>query len=399
MYKILFCIAIILTGLNVRGQLSISSDLNPEQLVKNVLLNKNADIKIENVEYYGSQQSIGYFRDANCTLLSQGIIISTGKVENAAGPNNSTREGNFTGGFHDPELDKIAKGETRDAAVLEFDFTSNADSVFFTFFFASEEYPEYVNKGVNDVFAFFLTDAVGNTKNIAVLESDGSPVTVDNINANNHQEFYISNDFTYTGITDKPDLIKLAYTYQFDGFTTPIKVGSQILPNQKYHLKIAIADVGDALYDSAIFLEAGSFNHQEKTKTQKQDSLFVNNINISRQIKENGKASIKMNIQFAYASDRIVGETSFGLLDEIFNALQTDQGLSLEIVGHTDQVGTESYNKTLSYNRAGQVYNYLVKKGIDAARINYSGVGYTGNRDNKSEDQAAERRVDFIFKK
>ncbi len=85
-----------------------------------------------------------------------GIIISTGNVFDAIGPNNIPNKSSETSNNSDDDLNTIVNANTFDAAVLEFDFNSFTDSISFNFFFASEEYPEYVNKNVNDIFGFFL---------------------------------------------------------------------------------------------------------------------------------------------------------------------------------------------------------------------------------------------------
>ena len=81
--------------------------------------------------------------------MTNGIILSTGDVNVALGPNNSGSEelggGNF--GLGDSDLD-ILEGSgigTNDAAILEFDFIPTGDTVKFKYVFGSEEYPEYVN--------------------------------------------------------------------------------------------------------------------------------------------------------------------------------------------------------------------------------------------------------------
>ena len=52
-------------------------------------------------------------------------------------------------------------------------------------------------------------------------------------------------------------------------------------------------------------------------------------------------------------------------------------GMSLAIDGHTDNVGKDEYNQTLSDNRAASVKTYLVSKGIDESRISAIGHGET----------------------
>ena len=55
--------------------------------------------------------------------------------------------------------------------------------------------------------------------------------------------------------------------------------------------------------------------------------------------------------------------------------LQTNNKIRVEIGGHTDNSGTETINQPLSQNRAKAVYDWLIKRGIPAARLSYKGYG------------------------
>lgn len=75
--------------------------------------------------------------------------------------------------------------------------------------------------------------------------------------------------------------------------------------------------------------------------------------------------------------------------------------LAIELIGHTDNVGSEAYNLKLSKQRADVVAEYLVAKGINPARISVQGVGFAKPiADNSSEDgRGKNRRVDIKFEK
>ncbi|AGX87012.1 outer membrane protein OmpA [Candidatus Symbiobacter mobilis] len=72
------------------------------------------------------------------------------------------------------------------------------------------------------------------------------------------------------------------------------------------------------------------------------------------------------------------------------------KGVSVDVilaVGHTDAIGTDAYNQGLSERRAAAVRNYLVSKGIDAARVKAEGMGETKPvADNKTRDGRAQNR-------
>ncbi len=64
-------------------------------------------------------------------------------------------------------------------------------------------------------------------------------------------------------------------------------------------------------------------------------------------------------------------------LIQVAIVLQDNPSLAVEIQGHTDDIGTASYNKKLSKQRADSVMNYLVKMGIDKKRLSTKGYGFT----------------------
>ncbi|MDR1679794.1 MAG: OmpA family protein [Prevotellaceae bacterium] len=88
-------------------------------------------------------------------------------------------------------------------------------------------------------------------------------------------------------------------------------------------------------------------------------------------------------------------------LDSLANSLKANASWSVQLVGHTDNVGGAAFNKTLSEKRAAAVKNYLVKKGIDAKRIHTKGVGFGKPHvcNDTPEGKAKNRRVDVFVNK
>ena len=104
--------------------------------------------------------------------------------------------------------------------------------------------------------------------------------------------------------------------------------------------------------------------------------------------------SINLNINFETGSSKIEGADSFTQLNKVLNLLNKDPKIKVEINGHTDNNGAKEDNKILSVDRAKNVMDYLISKGIKAARLTYSGFGDTKPI---SDNKAMNRRVEFVF--
>src|SRR5207248_1894562 len=118
-----------------------------------------AGIKITNVKVTGSNNAIGTFTggSADGFDIDAGVIMSTGKIATAAGPNTSSGTTGANGTPGDAGLDSlVAPLKTHDAIILEFDAVTDTSTFSIKYVFASEEYKEYVNTQFNDVFAFFV---------------------------------------------------------------------------------------------------------------------------------------------------------------------------------------------------------------------------------------------------
>jgi len=74
-----------------------------------------------------------------------------------------------------------------------------------------------------------------------------------------------------------------------------------------------------------------------------------------------------------------------------------NSGVIMEIGGHTDNIGDEAYNETLSENRAKAVYKYLLEHQIDKKRLSYKGYGMSQPIDDNSteEGRARNRRTEM----
>lgn len=102
------------------------------------------------------------------------------------------------------------------------------------------------------------------------------------------------------------------------------------------------------------------------------------------------QVSNELNISFKTNSYELV-PSSYPYIDQLFEWLTKKQKLNVQIIGHTDNVGTAANNLTLSKNRAAAVSKYLVEKGIDSKRINSKGLGESKPIATNDTDQGRQR--------
>ncbi|XOV66850.1 MAG: choice-of-anchor L domain-containing protein [Fluviicola sp.] len=243
------------------GQLITSTAQSPAGLVQNVLL--GSGVTVSNITFNGQPAAIGEFNGTNTNIgLDEGVIITTGTVLNQPnagphGPNTVPDAGldNPSGGYA-LLSNEIGGTATFDAAVLEFDFVPYSNSVAFNYVFGSEEYEEYVGSTFNDVFAFYIIGpGYPSPTNIALLPNN-QPVAINNVHdavTNQFGTFGPANAQYYNNNTN-------GATIQYDGFTDVLTAEADVECGQTYRLIICIADAGDGIYDSGIFLEANSLS-------------------------------------------------------------------------------------------------------------------------------------------
>ncbi len=263
MKKILLSIAFLLSLNSGFAQLTVNGSLTPLQLVQSILIGNG--VSVSNVTYTGAPAAIGSFNGTASNIgIASGILLTTGNLTNAVGPNNLGGQGIDNNRSGDADLNIISGVTTFDASVLEFDFVPASDTLRFNYVFASEEYPEFVGGLVNDAFGFFISGPgisgpfSSNSQNVAIIPGTTTPVTINDLNNGDNDcdlggpngpcsncQYYVDNCN--------------GSTVQYDGFTTPLTAMAVVACGETYHIKIAIADGGDGVYDSGVFLEAGSF--------------------------------------------------------------------------------------------------------------------------------------------
>lgn len=202
-------------------------------------------------------------------LIDSGIVLTTGRAINTAGTETFLASVNNSAAG-DPALTTLAGTTTFDACTLEFDFVPKGDTVSFNYQFGSEEYINSTCGQYNDAFAFFISGpGIPGTQNMALVPGTNIPVTVNSINSGvpgppgwpgfcnitNCTSMGPGSPFTTYYINNTGGTM---VTYR--GYTTKLRAKHWVTPCSTYHLKMSIADAANGLYDSGVFIEAGSLS-------------------------------------------------------------------------------------------------------------------------------------------
>lgn len=356
------------TGTGLFAQYEVSLNHRIEYLIKNVFLG-SSEIEVSNISFMGAAHSAGYFVYPNGKLkMNDGLILTTGSAYGTKGPNNTPIMGidNNRPGYAD--LTRMAGKPTYDAVVLEFDFIPVSEKVEFKYVFASEEYLEYVNRGYNDVFGFFLSGyGIEGPANLAVLPGTDEIVSVNSINDRQNAQYFIDNGSTLDPRDKVGKYQSKIYdnNLQWDGFTTVLTASHKVTPYKKYHIKLAIADAGDGVVDSGVYLKAKSFK-------------VVGNIvppppgwpNNSGTASTKPRKPLPKDILIEFDFDSYeIPDTSRNKLYYMYKDIRDFREAKLEVKGHTDYMGTDGFNQALSENRVKAVVNYLIRLGYPRTNI------------------------------
>lgn len=241
--------------------------------------------------------------------------MSTGRLSHVPGPNTSLSDDDASNWNGDNDLENLLnEANTFNATIIEFDFTAVASQISFRYLFASEEYQQDNSNTCqySDLFGFLIRPAsFSSYTNIALVPNTQTPVKVTTVHpaiptgCSAQNEAYFG---SWNGSTSP---------INFNGQTTILTATADVVPNTAYHVKLVIADEENYRYDSAVFLEAGSF--QLSTDLGPDRLLATNNA-----ICENDSyvldASQSGNNTYKWFKDNneIIGET--GATYELFDA-------------------------------------------------------------------------------
>jgi len=247
---------------NAQSQYIQVNDNYTAQQVVNALVDSSC-AQVSNISLNGSPDSKSYGLFTNTATnfpFTNGIVLSSGYARSATGPNNSLLSEGTTewGGDNDLETALLVSG-TINATVLEFDFIPFTDRISFDYVFSSEQYLTKIISqnqcNYTDGFAFLIKEA-GSTdayKNLAVVPGTDIPVKVNTVRG---EGVCPSANAAYF---DKFNDIE--HPTNFNGQTKILQAQTEVTAGTLYHIKLVVADQGNNLYDSAIFLGGGSFKN------------------------------------------------------------------------------------------------------------------------------------------
>ena len=236
---------------------------SPQQLIESILIDSGCIDNVEVIHVIGGvfedgDKSYGYFNGNGSDFpFEKGLVLSTGKLKHVPGPNTTLSDDDAPGWTGDRELEQALNiSGTVNATIIEFDFVPRADNISFRYIFASEEYQEGDRNTCrySDAFAFLIKPIGGQYSNIALVPGTSTPVLVTTV---------------HSGIPGACPPINETYferwngreaSINFNGQTKVLIAESSVIVNQAYHIKLVIADHSNYRYDSAVFLEGGSFN-------------------------------------------------------------------------------------------------------------------------------------------
>lgn len=270
--KPLFCIIILHCTVSATAQSITVNDTYTAQNLVDLLTNNStcattSSASVSGDSFSGPKNSYGYFSAGTSSFpFSEGILLSTWSSDNSRGPFARNNGGGDSSWLGDLDLDQALGITSINATILEFDFVPFTNFISFNYIFASNEYQDDFPCSFSDGFAFLIKEngGTGGYTNLAVLPNTTTAVSSENVHPL----------ITYTdayGITTGCDALNEEYFGQsntsptnsspinYSGQTIALTAQTNVIAGNSYHIKLVVADDENVLFDSAVFLQAGSF--------------------------------------------------------------------------------------------------------------------------------------------
>ena len=239
----------------------------PENLITNIFLGDG--VEVIDVTYEGDPLAVGYFTEGtNAFGIDRGLIMTSGRASSQGngppfggqGVGSNFASNDVNSNATDADVASLANGVgVNDVCKYSITFIPTADTLRFKYVFASEEYPEYACSSFNDVFGFFISGPGFNGpfqnggENIALIPGTTTPVAINNIHPANGPGCPPVFDDMYNNNNN------MGTQPVYDGYLDVFTAEAIVTPCETYTIKLVIADGGDHIFDSGVFLEAKSF--------------------------------------------------------------------------------------------------------------------------------------------
>lgn len=263
---ILLSLTLVSITSSLLAQITLTPGQTVNQLAQDVLTGEG--LEALNISYNGSeananvaQQGVQLFSTAPGTdfPFGSGVILRT---DGAPSVNN------------DPDLNALSSPfNVTNGSIVEFDFVATGDTMNFQYIFASSEYTSFTCSQFNDAFGFFLSGPgingpyTNDAINLATIPGTDTPVAINTVNSG-----FASGGNANNCLNANPQWQEhtIYFTTSFNtlfgpigggynGATVALIAASGLICNETYHIKLGVANVGDQSLNSAVFLEAESF--------------------------------------------------------------------------------------------------------------------------------------------
>ncbi|MEX1236427.1 MAG: Hint domain-containing protein [Roseovarius sp.] len=230
-------------------EIPINRNASAEQMAQEMF---GPDVIIESATYTGDRDSSGIYSNGDAISPGvmpgdTGVMFSTGDLRGFTSntrwwqgantsPNQTT---NSDGPNNVAEFNAAAGAPTYDASYIDVDFTPSGDMLTMQFVFSSDEYPEYAVGAFQDLVGVWIN---GQQVQLSVGDGDIDP---NNLNAGANGNLFIDNTSSQ-------------YNTEMDGFTVNLTLKMPVIANETNSIRIGIADVNDANYDSTLIIAGGS---------------------------------------------------------------------------------------------------------------------------------------------
>ncbi|HWH34686.1 MAG TPA: choice-of-anchor L domain-containing protein, partial [Acidimicrobiales bacterium] len=200
--------------------------------------------------------------------LDAGIVLSTGAAAEAVGPGAGSSAGTDHGLAGADDLTSLAGSGTADAAILDIDVVADLSTITFDYVFASGEYHDSAGAGLADVVALLV-----NGVNCAVV-----PGTLEPVSATSVPRDQPEGQAGPSWFRNSPGGAALA------GMTSVLSCPGSVTAGESNRLRLAVADTGDPVVDSAVFLGEASLRAVDNQPPVAADDELVTAADVAGQL-------------------------------------------------------------------------------------------------------------------